>query len=214
MYDLFVTPSQSFTTTKVVLHALYAYALDKGFIMGHNRNKNHKNLILPKYGELFSNVTADTSEEEYFDTLFGEDDEINSEETEDGTVKREKYAGAFVMNPLYINPTGVKIRGKLSKWVHDEVVDEDITSEYPSAIMIGNISSETLVGRVFLEGELPSIPIPEMFEFRGDEAVKYKMDVSNFMLEQYSERDYISFCHNFLNLPTFTEVCNEFENNI
>ena len=125
MYDLFVTPSQSFTTTKVVLHALYAYALGKGFILGQNRNKNHKNLILPKYGEIFANVTADTSEEEYFDEVFGDPDEEENpeEEGEEGTVKREKYAGAFVMNPLYIAPTGVYIRGKPSKFVHDHVVD-------------------------------------------------------------------------------------------
>lgn len=129
MYDLFVTPSQSFTTTKVVLHALYSYALGKGFILGHNRNKNHKNLVLPKYGEIFSNVTDDTSEEEYFNDVFGIDDESTDEESEDGTVKREKYAGAFVMNPLYINPTGVMIRGKPSKFVHDHVVDLDVTSD-------------------------------------------------------------------------------------
>ena len=90
----------------------------------------------------------------------------------------------------------------------------DVTSEYPSAIIIGNISSETLVGRVFLEGELPNISIPEVYEFRGDEAAKYKMDVSNFMLEQYSERDYLSFCHTFLNLPTFSEVCEMIDNNV
>ena len=126
MYDLFVTPSQSFTTTKVVLHALYSYALGKGFILGHNRNKNHKNLVLPKYGEIFSNVTDDTSEEEYFNDVFGIDDESTDEESEDGTVKREKYAGAFVMNPLYINPTGVMIRGTPSKFVHDHAVDLNI----------------------------------------------------------------------------------------
>ena len=93
------------------------------------------------------------------------------------------------------------------------IINGDVTSEYPSAIIIGNISSETLIGRVFLEGELPNIPIPDVYEFRGDEASKYKLDVSNFMLEQYSERDYISFCHNFLNLPTFSEVCDMIENN-
>lgn len=134
MYDLFVTPSQSFTTTKVVLHALYSYALGKGFILGHNRNKNHKNLILPKYGEIFSNVTEDTSEEEYFNDVFGLDDESTDEESEDGTVKREKYAGAFVMNPLYINPTGVMIRGKPSKFVHDHVVDLNISGPLYSDI--------------------------------------------------------------------------------
>lgn len=124
LYDLFVTPAQSFTTTKVVLHALYAYALGKGFVLGQNRNKNHKNLILPKYGERFANVTEDTTEDEYFDLAFAEE-EVN-EESEDGTVKREKYAGAFVMNPLYINPTGVKIRNKPSKFIHDHVVDLNI----------------------------------------------------------------------------------------
>ena len=134
MYDLFVTPSQSFTTTKVVLHALYSYALGKGFILGHNRNKNHKNLVLPKYGEIFSNVTDDTSEEEYFNDVFGIDDESTDEESEDGTVKREKYAGAFLMNPLYINPTGVMIRGKPSKFVHDHVVDLNISGPLYSDI--------------------------------------------------------------------------------
>ena len=134
MYDLFGTPSQSFTTTKVVLHALYSYALGKGFILGHNRNKNHKNLVLPKYGEIFSNVTDDTSEEEYFNDVFGIDDESTDEESEDGTVKREKYAGAFVMNPLYINPTGVMIRGKPSKFVHDHVVDLNISGPLYSNI--------------------------------------------------------------------------------
>ena len=84
--------------------------------------------------------------------------------------------------------------------------------EYPSAIIIGNIYSETLIGRVLLEGELPTITIPEVYEFRGDEAAKYKLDVSNFMLEQYSERDYISFAHNFLNLPTFSEICDMIDN--
>ena len=69
-----------------------------------------------------------------------------------------------------------------------------------------------MIGRVFLEGELPTITIPEVYEFRGDEAAKYKLDVSNFMLEQYSERDYISFAHNFLNLPTFSEISDMIDN--
>ena len=69
------------------------------------------------------------------------------------------------------------------------------------------------MGRVFLEGELPNISIPEVYEFRGDEAAKYKIDVSNFMLQQYSERDYLSFAHTFLNLPTFSEICDMIDSN-
>ena len=48
-----------------------------------NRNKNHKNLILPKYGEKFANITEDMDEEEYMSEIFGGDEEV--EENEDGT---------------------------------------------------------------------------------------------------------------------------------
>ena len=38
------------------------------------------------------------------------------------------------MNPLYINPTGVMIRGKPSKFVHDHVVDLNISGPLYSDI--------------------------------------------------------------------------------
>ena len=50
------------------------------------------------------------------------------------------------------------------------------------------------------------IPIPSAYEFRGNEAVKYKCDPSNFLLESFSERDYLSFATEFLGLPTVGEV--------
>lgn len=209
LYTLGVLPNQAFTTTKVVLYALYMFGLDHGYILGQNRNKGHKNNAALNYGDIFNAVDESTDDDEYFDLIFGDtDDEELSEEDEE---KREKYAGAFVMNPLYLSPTGFTIRGKPSKYVHEHVADEDVTSEYPSAIIIANISSETLVGRVFFEGEPPDIPVPPAFEFRGDEAVKYKMDPANFMLEMFSERDYQSFAHTFLGLPSFSEVCDLIE---
>ncbi len=214
VYDLFVTPSQSFTTTKVILHALYSFALSKGYMLGQNRNKGQKDSIPVNYSKVFNAMEDNVDEDDYFDMLFGDtniDDDDDPDDDSDKPKKREKYDGAFVMNPLYASPTGVKIRGKDTKYVHDDVADADVTSEYPSAIIIGNISSETLVGRVFLEGDLPKIPIPSAFEFRGDEEAKYKLDVSNFMLECYSERDYITFGNLFLGLPSFSELVNMIE---
>ena len=81
--------------------------------------------------------------------------------------------------------------------------------EYPSAIVINNISSETLVGKAFIEGDLTPFvqSIKGNMEFRGDEAAKYKFDPSAFMIEQYSEGDRLSFGHDYLNLPSFSEVC-------
>lgn len=205
MYTLGVLPNQAFTTTKVVLYALYMFGLENGYILGQNRNKGHKNNSALNYAESFGSIDENTDDDEYYDLLFGESDDEEDSDSDDE--KREKYAGAFVMNPLYLSPTGFMIRGKPAKYVHQHVADEDVTSEYPSAIIIANISSETLVGKVFFEGEPPEIPIPAAFEFRGDEAIKYKNDPANFMLEIYSERDYQSFAHQFLGLPSFSEVC-------
>ena len=212
LYSLYVLPNQAFTTTKVVLHALYEFALryGSGYILGQNRNKGHLHDLPVNYAELFGGVNGEMDEDDYFDLIFGDDsEEEETDDSDDREAKREKYAGAFVMNPLYLNPTGVKIRGKDSKWVHEDVCDYDVRSEYPSAIVIDNISSETMVGKVFLEGDVSQFmqPIKGNMEFRGDEASKYKFDPSNTMLEEFSERDYLSFGTNYLNLPDFAEVC-------
>lgn len=208
MYELFVTPEQSFTTTKVVLHALFAFALEHGYILGQNRNKGHKNNPSVNYGELFGGVTEDVDEDEFFYMLFGEDDADDSDDSDEKSKIREKYDGAFVMNPLYMSPTGVKIRGKDSQFVHDDVADSDVGSEYPTEVVISNISSETLLGKVYLEGDSITIPLPDVYEFRGDEGLKYKMDISNYFLESYSQRDFLSFGKDFLNLPDVSEVMN------
>ena len=217
MYSLFVLPNQAFTTTKVVLHALYEFALryKDGYILGQNRNKGKMDSHLTNYQQLLSGIDEDTDEDAYFDAIFGDEqdsdaDDTDDEELEDGKEeKREKYAGAFVMNPLYLNPTGLKIRGKDSKWVHEDVCDFDVKSEYPSAVVIDNISCESMVGKVFLEGDLTPYmqDIKGNMEFRGDEAAKYKFDPSNFLVEQFSERDYISFGTDYLGLPSFDEIC-------
>lgn len=124
LYTLGVLPNQAFTTTKVVLYALYSYAYDKGYALGQNRNKGHKNNAQLNYGELFRGITEDTEEDEYFDLLFGDDEEEDDDSDPDKEEKREKYAGAFVMNPLYMSPTGTMIRGKPSKYVHEDVADK------------------------------------------------------------------------------------------
>jgi hypothetical protein len=43
--------------------------------------------------------------------------------------KKDKFAGAFVMNPGHCSPTGFMLLGALNKYIHDHVIDEDISSE-------------------------------------------------------------------------------------
>lgn len=43
--------------------------------------------------------------------------------------KKKKFAGAFVMNPKHATSTGFMLLGLLNKYIHDHVIDMDITSE-------------------------------------------------------------------------------------
>ena len=43
--------------------------------------------------------------------------------------KKDKFAGAFVMNPAHCTSTGFKLLGQLNKYIHDHSVDMDIASE-------------------------------------------------------------------------------------
>ena len=127
MYQMFVFPREAFTTTKVVWHSLIKFMYERGYVPGTNRNrgKNKKNII--DYSSALGNQLKDTddmdSEEEYFYNI-AEEPDID----DDGEEKEEKYQGAFVMNTLHMQDTGIEIMGKPAKYVHDNVADMDIES--------------------------------------------------------------------------------------
>lgn len=214
IYGNAVLPNEIFTSTTILANSIrsFAFKFQEGYLMGINKNK----IIDPihNFDKLISGIAnIDTSSVDYEEPDFYDisdfDDESDDEEEE------EKFQGAHVQNPLYMTSTGYKIFGKESKYVHEDVIDEDITSEYPSAINIMNASNETLVAKVFLENPQEiDIEIFKAFEFKGDERNKYKLDISNFMMEVYSENDVLNFGHMFLNLPETTEVLSGIEENI
>ena len=118
------------------------------------------------------------------------------------------------MNPLYMSPTGTKILGADAKYVHDYVADEDIGSEYPTSACITNLCNETLVGKVFLDDEDDiELPIYNNFQFLGNEKKKYKVDISNSLIENLSERQVIEVGHVYLNLPNLSDILEIIESN-
>jgi len=68
-------------------------------------------------------------------------------------------------------------------------------------------SNDTLVGKVFLD-DAPNmnIPIFKNFIFAGKEKDEYKLDISNLMLEVYSQNDILDFGHLFLDLPEISSL--------
>ncbi len=153
-------------------------------------------------------------DDEYdLDDLDDEDD-IDNEGSEDDDDEK-KFKGAYVMNPKHMTSTGYKLLGKLAQFIHEHVVDFDITSEYPTAIIIMNASNETMVGKVFFENpEDIKIEIYPEFNFVDKEREKYSIDPGEFLLEIYSEGDILNLGEIFLDLPSVDEVMREVDENI
>lgn len=132
--------------------------------------------------------------------------------------KKDKFAGAFVMNPGHCSSTGYVLLGSLNKYIHDHAIDFDITSEYPTGMLIMNSSNETMVGKVYLE-DPDSIEIKlyeNMYIIDGDDQVIYNKtaDKSNLMVEGLSENNPTAFGETFFHLPSFTQIATHIEDNI
>ena len=112
----------------------------------------------------------------------------------DGTkVKNnKKYRGAYVALPDNNGFVGIKINGKRSKYVHRFVIDEDLTSLYPSIILTFNSDSTTLIGHI------------EPIE--GDE-----FNTSEFANDLISD-NVVNFANKYFKLPLIDEILDDYEN--
>ena len=141
LYQMFVFPSEAFTTTKVVWHSLIKFMKDRGYVPGINRNKGKHDKKIIDYGAILGPKFQQQLEDSIEEYAFSIDDDNDEEEDEEGgTKKEEKYEGAIVANPLHMMPTGVEIMGTPAKYIHDSICDMDVfvTGNLLEVILIAN----------------------------------------------------------------------------
>lgn len=82
-----------------------------------------------------------------------EDDKKLEIEDDENTIddgKDKKYSGALVADPLNILNVGTVVMGMKSSMVHDNVIDEDFSSLYPSICMAFNICKNSMIGKIIV----------------------------------------------------------------
>ena len=62
--------------------------------------------------------------------------------------KKKNFEGALVQNPNRQLSSGFKINGVENAKIHEHLIDEDVTSLYPSLMIIMNLSNDTMIGRI------------------------------------------------------------------
>ena len=152
--------NEVFTSTIQLTNSMSTFLLKNDMIPGNNANKfsTEQKIKQQIYSEMKdSDISADEYEA-YMDSVFADPDSFNDQEDDDeeenesssDSKKKKKFSGAMVQDPNRMMPTGFKIHNTENPKIHNNVGDMDITSEYPTAIILSNMSSETLIGRVEL----------------------------------------------------------------
>lgn len=147
--------NEVFTSTIQLTNSLSTFLLEHDYIPGNNFNKFNDEQKLKQQAYFYgsSNDIASDENDAMMNALVDPDDLVDisddeEEEDDSSSKKKKKFSGAMVQDPNRMLPTGFKINGRLNSRIHNNVGDMDITSEYPTAIILSNMSSETLIARV------------------------------------------------------------------
>lgn len=145
---------------------------------------------------------------------------VNKDKSNPGVSKNRRkkgFAGAFVANPRKQVPSGYTIGGMLMKHIHDFVIDMDLTSLYPSIMILMNLSNDSFFGKVMLQNPKKfNIPIYASFIFddKAKEREEYSQDPSNFMMEVLSGGHFTILFEMFCEMPSVIEILDHIEKNM
>ncbi len=147
--------NEVFTSTIQLTNSLSTFLLEHDYIPGNNFNKFNDEQKLKQQAYFYgsNNDIASDENDVMMNAMVDPDDLVDTsddeeEEDDSSSKKKKKFSGAMVQDPNRMLPTGFKINGRLNSRIHNNVGDMDITSEYPTAIILSNMSSETLIARV------------------------------------------------------------------
>ena len=147
--------NEVFTSTIQLTNSLSTFLLEHDYIPGNNFNKFNDEQKLKQQAFFYgsNNDIASDENDAMMNAMVDPDDLVDvvddeEEEDDSSSKKKKKFSGDMVQDTNRMLPTGFKINGRLNSRIHNNVGDMDITSEYPTAIILSNMSSETLIARV------------------------------------------------------------------
>ena len=134
----------------------------------------------------------------YYDNGFimGNNINANNGDDEDDDKPKEKFSGAFVLDPNNNLHMGKYVFGKRSKFIFDDVIDLDLASLYPSIFRAFNIDATTQYGRLLFKDSPPT----------------KEYDAGGMFVNDMETQDYIAIGSKWFMLPTTNEILTKLEN--
>lgn len=138
----------------------------------------------------------------------------NSGTTPTGKRKKKAYDGAYVAEVRRQIHSGFMVAGSFLQHLHAFVIDMDLTSLYPTIMMILNLSPKTFVAKIFFAKKM-EIPKYEYIQFIDkEERLDYKCNANDFAMEALQGRHWWALGELFCNLPSTTEILDHIQDNI
>ena len=103
--------------------------------------------------------------------------------------------------------TGYEINGAPAQYVHTWAIDMDITSEYPTAMCLMNMSNDTFVAKILLANDEDiKLPMYDAYELFKWEEATYMCNKAAVLAETIAQSDFILAGSIGFGLPTTSEV--------
>lgn len=100
-----------------------------------------------------------------------------------GRRKKRMYDGAFVAEVRRQIASGARVAGSLLKHLHNFVIDMDLTSLYPSIMLLLNLSPKTFVAKLLFADKFV-VPIYDYIQFLDkEEKHDYKCNPNDYAME-------------------------------
>lgn len=133
--------------------------------------------------------------------------------TKSGRRKKKGYAGAYVAEPRRQKPSGFVLAGRLMEHIHDIVIDMDLSSLYPSIMLLLNLAPTTFVGKFMLQDDY-DIPMYQIKFLDREEKADYKQSPNDFFMEALVGKHYWALMEIFFKMKGTNEMLSYIENHM
>jgi hypothetical protein len=141
------------------------------------------------------------------DNLWEETDTPSEDDDEDTSFK-----GAIMADPIWNDKVGVVILGSPSNIIYVNLMDYDAVAFYPSCKTASNMDPSTLIAKAtinnedFISGECQNRSLCITYKEKDKYGKVRNIDISGEVVNIYLSENILTFCYDFLSLPSITEL--------
>lgn len=125
--------------------------------------------------------------------------------------KAKAYDGAYVAEPRRQVSSGFELARRLMNHIHNFAIDMDLTSLYPTIMLLLNLSPKTFVGKLMFQKPIVPPLYPYIKFIDKKEKSEYKCKGDDYFFECYVGHHWWAMMEIFFNMKTTDQIISYIE---